>query len=252
MGPALFITGTDTGVGKTIVAGGLTAALCARGIDVGVMKPVESGCPRVDGALQPADGLFLRRMAGSRQRMTTVVPCAFEHPLAPAVAARLEGRPIDPDQLVSACRRIRARHDLVIVEGAGGLLVPLAPGRLMADLAAAMAISLLVVARLELGTINHTLLTVEAARTRRIRVAGVVLNQTRPELDLASRTNPEELGSLLDVPILGVMPYLGIMPNLPEMACQDGAETKPDPAREVLARAVEGAVDVDRLLDRIG
>ena len=246
MGPALFITGTDTGVGKTIVAGGLAAALSVRGIDVGVMKPVESGCPRVDGSLHPADGLFLRRMAGSGQRLKTVVPCTLEHPLAPAVAARLEGRSIDPDQLVSACRRIRARHDLVIVEGAGGLLVPIAPGWLMADLAAAMALPLLVVARLELGTINHALLTVEAARARGIRVTGVVLNQTRPEIDLAARTNPEELRSLLDAPILGVMPYL------PEMACEDWLGTKPNRAREVLAHTIEAAVDIDRLLERIG
>ncbi len=246
MEPALFITGTDTGVGKTIVAGGLAAALSTRGIDVGVMKPVESGCPRIDGSLHPADGLFLRKMAGSRQRMKTVVPCAFEHPLAPAVAARLEDRPVNPDQLVSACRRIRARHDLVIVEGAGGLLVPIAPGWLMADLAAAMALPLLVVARLELGTINHTLLTVEAARARGIRVAGVVLDQMRPEMDLAARTNPEELGSLLDAPILGVMPYL------PETACEEGVGTKPDRTREVLAHAVEDALDVDLLIERIG
>jgi len=246
VGRALFVTGTDTGVGKTIVAGGLAAALTARGLDVGVMKPVESGCPIVDGSLRPADGSFLRQMAGGRQRMKTVVPCALDRPLAPAVAARLEGRSIDPGRLVRACRRLQARHALVIVEGAGGLLVPLAPGWLMADLAAAMAIPLLVVARLELGTINHTLLTVEAARSRGIAVAGVVLNQTGPGADLASHTNPEELRALLDIPILGVIPYL------PELAGEKWVETNQDRVREILAQIVETAVEIDSLLERIG
>ena len=244
MNPALFITGTDTGVGKTVVAGGLAAALSARGHRVGVLKPVESGCPVVDGALRPEDGSFLRLMAGSRQRLSTVVPVVLSHPLAPAVAARLEGRSIDLEGLRGACRRLRSRFDLVLVEGAGGLLVPLSPDRLTADLVVSLAIPLLIVARVDLGTLNHTLLTVEAALSRGIPVAGVVLDQSRREVDSSARTNPGELRSLLEKPFH--VPLLGTLPYLSELDPGDPART-----RKLLAETIETNLAVDTLLERL-
>lgn len=208
-----FITGTDTGVGKTTVARAVAAALRKRGLRVGVCKPVETGCSRgADGELLPADALLLREAAGSEQDLAEVCPYRFTEPLAPAVAAKRSGEQID---VVALARRIEAmgeRHDVIVVEGAGGWLVPLAPHVTFADLAARLRLSVLLVVANRLGALNHALLTAENIRMRGVEFAGYVWNRVSASDDLAVQTNPAVLAAWLGE-ALGDIPYLGPEPR---------------------------------------
>jgi len=168
IGRGYFVTATDTGVGKTFVTAALAATLRARGRDVAVFKPVQSGAvaddPSGDAVLLGADCVY-----------------AFSAPLAPLVAARAEGRTIELEPILARAGELAREHELLLVEGAGGLLVPLADDLDLADLAAALGLPLVIVARAGLGTVNHTLLTIEAARARGLDLAGVVLNGKNDE-----------------------------------------------------------------------
>ena len=202
----IFITGTDTGVGKTYVARGIAAALKYSGINVGVMKPAETGCRRRSGKLLPADALRLIAAAGVTDALSLVNPYTLHEPLAPAVAAERKGRSIDPETIIRACRTLAARHDFMLVEGAGGVMVPLTYEFLFLDLAAALRLPALIVARPGLGTINHTLLTVSALHHRRIRIAGIVINYAGDwKTGLAEKTNPAIIERMSGVRVLGVI-----------------------------------------------
>ena len=203
----LFVTGTDTGVGKTWVTCGVARSLVEAGLEVAVRKPAESGCARVDGELLPADAVALRTAAGSRESLEEICAVRLEEPLAPAVAAQRAGQTIDVDAMVSGYRAAAERWDAVLVEGAGGLLVPLADGVSYADLAVALGGRVLVVTAARLGAINHTLLTLEAVRARGLEVAGVVVNHVAAEEDLATRTLAETLADLDGTPVLGSVPH---------------------------------------------
>lgn len=215
MGTAIFVTGTDTGVGKTVLSVALASALRTAGLDVGVMKPVECGAP-TDGF---ADRDLLAMAAGTvdRDDPEDICPYRLEQPLAPSVAAVVENVELDIGLLQSAFSRLKAHHDVLIVEGAGGLLVPLRDDYLIADLISDFGhlegeepLPVIVVARPGLGTINHTLLTLEVARARGLRVVGVVVNDYREEsAGLAERTNPDVIARTGDVPVLGVLPHFG-------------------------------------------
>ena len=201
----LFITGTDTGVGKTFVARGIVSALRAQGRRVGVMKPVETGC---GGGLtrRPADALALRSAAGSKVSLDHICPYRLDAPLAPDVAARLENVRIDPQVILAAFRVIDADHDLTLVEGAGGLLVPIVDRYSIADLARDLDLPLLVVVDSKLGAINHTLLTLEAAAARGLAVRGYVLNHAGAA-DKAAATNASVLARCTDAPCLGTIEW---------------------------------------------
>lgn len=195
----LFVTATDTGVGKTWVACALARAAVRRGLRVAVMKPCETG----DGD----DGARLLDAAGRALDPELARPYRFHLPASPEVAARAEGAVVDPTRIADACARLTRDADFTLVEGAGGLLVPLAPGVLMADLAARLGLPLLVVARASLGTVNHTLLTLEAARARALAVAGVVLSRAVDSTGPEEPTNPDAIATWGRVPILGVFPH---------------------------------------------
>jgi dethiobiotin synthetase len=211
--PGLFVTGTDTGVGKTLVACALARALRARGIDLGVLKPAETGV----GPAGPLDAQALRAAAGAKEPIEEVCPEAFTLPAAPAVAAQAEGRKVDLGRIRDAAARLRARHQFLLVEGAGGALVPLAAGVSMLDLARELELPALVVARGALGTINHTLLTLEALAGRGIPLAGVVVSHGPAPLSAPDAANlawlREALGSRL----------LGELPPLEDPSAADGA-----------------------------
>lgn len=198
------MSATDTGVGKTLVACELIRRMRGRGIDAVGMKPVETGV----GADGPLDALALRAASGALDPLEDVCPQHFALPAAPAVAAEAEGRCVDPEALRRAFTRLAARHECVIVEGAGGLLVPLCPGLDMAGLAAALQLPVLVVARARLGTVNHTLLTLEALRSRGLHAVGVVVSRADGPLSGADERNlgclRESLGQLWlgDIPCL--------------------------------------------------
>ena len=228
----LFITGTDTGVGKTFVACGIVGMLQARGFRVGVMKPVETGCSNGD-TLHPADATALRAAARSGEALATICPYRFKVPTAPDVAARLTGIRIDPSVILNSYRTIEASHDVTLVEGAGGLLVPIVDRYTMADLARDMALPILVVVNSKLGAINHTLLTLECAKTRDLSTAGYILNRVSNTDDIATTTNAELLARCTDVPCLG------------SMGCIESQNVDP-------TTAVEAAISWDTLVACLG
>jgi dethiobiotin synthetase len=200
----VFVTGTDTGVGKTLVACALLRALRARGIDAGAMKPIETGV----GPGGPADAIALQAAAGGRDPLADVCPQPFALAAAPAAAARAERRAVDLAAIDAAYERLRARRELLVVEGAGGLLVPITAKFAMADLAQRMGLPLLVVARAALGTINHTRLTLESARARGLAVAGVVISHSDGVLSAADTANLDELRRELGAALLSEIPAL--------------------------------------------
>jgi dethiobiotin synthetase len=183
----LFVTGTDTGVGKTVVAGALCASLRAAGVRVAAVKPVLSGLDEPDDSGWPPDHELLAAATGARP--DDVAPLRFGPPVSPHLAAELAGTTIDPADLVAAVRRAAATAEVTVVEGVGGLLVPLAPGHAVRDLATTLGLPLVVAARPGLGTINHTLLTVEAARAAALDVRAIVLTPWPAEPSVVERSN---------------------------------------------------------------
>jgi dethiobiotin synthetase len=208
VGAGLFITGTDTGVGKTFVACGLAALLSESGCRVGVMKPAETGCLEKDGKLFPEDAVKLKEAAGCAVPLEKVCPFQLRDPLAPGIAAEREGTRIDIDRLIDIYDEISSAHDITLVEGAGGLMVPLLPSYTYADFAHVVKLPTLVVAANRLGALNHLLLTLEHASCKGLRVLGYVLNQIQSEPSLAVDTNRAALSTLTAVPCLGEISYL--------------------------------------------
>jgi len=208
MRKGIFITGTDTGVGKTLVASGLLLALKEMGFSVCPMKPVETGCKLRRGRLIPQDTIRLINISGVNEALEKVNPYRFKPPLAPAVAAEFENTVIRKKKILSAFNYLVKKYDIIIVEGAGGIMVPVYKKYLILDLIKDMETPLIIVSRPGLGTINHTCLTIEAARNRGIGIIGVIINYTaKTKKTLAEKTNPEIIESLTRVPVLGVIPY---------------------------------------------
>jgi len=206
----LFVTGTDTEVGKTAVTAALAYAFRRRGLSVGVMKPVATGCARRGsgrggGRLVSEDARLLQRAAGSNDSIDLVCPYRFEPASAPLTALR-KGQEISLGRIEECFRILAARHDVMLVEGIGGLLVPLDGRNTVADLARRLSLPVLVVARTGLGTINHTLLTIEHARSAGLELLGVVFNRRGGKPSLAERTNPQVVRKLGRVSVLGVVP----------------------------------------------
>jgi len=211
----IFITGTDTDVGKTWVAAGLTAALRQRGVKAVYFKPVQSGCPREGGRLIPTDADFARTLAGLSEPLEVLTPIALRLPVAPGVAAAQEGVAVDLVSIAAGIRDLAGRYEFLVVEGAGGLYVPLIGTHfLVLDLIRWLRLSLVVVARAGLGTINHTALTVKAAQAADIEVAGVILNRYPESPGLAEETNPGVIEALTGVPILGRLPEVADLSSL--------------------------------------
>lgn len=202
--PALLVTGTDTGVGKTFVACALAHALRAAGHRVAVMKPVETG---VVGDVAE-DALALRAAAGDPAPLDDVCPWRLPDPLAPAVAAARAGVTIDVAALDRLLARRRRAADVLLVEGAGGLLVPLTGTTTFLDLAVAHRLPLLVVAANRLGTVNHCALTARVAAAAGLAVRGFVLSQPAPATDLSAETNPGLVATLTGRPCLAVLGHL--------------------------------------------
>jgi dethiobiotin synthetase len=209
MGQGIFITGTDTGVGKTFVACGLAALLRESGYRVGVMKPAETGCAGDDGNWAPQDALALKAAAGCETPLAQICPYQFREPLAPSVAAEREGRRVDIDRLMDIYGEISAAHDITLVEGAGGLMVPLLPSYTFADFARVLKLPVIVVAANRLGVINHLTLTLEHASCKGLSVLGYILNRLSSENSLAADTNREVLSGLTGVQCLGELPFIG-------------------------------------------
>ena len=203
-----FVTGTDTGVGKTVASAWLAAAARAAGKRVSYVKPAQTGLAT---SATGSDADFVRAAAG----VEAVELLRFPEPLAPSVAAEIAGTPIDAEALVASVKALDADVDELIVEGAGGLLVPLGDGWTMADLAAALGAALVVVVRPGLGTLNHTALTLEAARSRGLAVAGLVVSGWPADPGVTERTNLDRLEAMA--------PVLHRIPLVPGLSVEDGA-----------------------------
>jgi dethiobiotin synthetase len=211
MSKGYFITGTDTGVGKTVVTALLASIFRRQGLHVGVMKPVETGCPRYGDQLIPQDSLFLRQISGCTAPQELVTPYAFAEPLAPAIAAERAGITIEMKHIRRCYEQLLAEHDIVLVEGAGGLLVPLTAQFTMHDIAVELDLPVLIVVCNRLGAINHTALTVSVAHERS-QVLGIVLNHIQaPDNDLAMQTNVDALRHWGKAPLLAQVPYLSVV-----------------------------------------
>lgn len=208
MPKGIFILGTDTDVGKTVVTAGLACAFRARGIRVGVMKPVASGCIAYGDMRVSEDIVFL--MEAARNEYTSLSsPIRLKEPLAPSVAAEIEGTEIDVSKILRAYRQLGRQYDTILVEGVGGLCVPVRDDYFVSDLIRDLGLPVIIVGRIGLGTINHTLLTIEALRSRGITIAGVVLNGLDPQSkSLAEATNPSVIEKLGAVRLLGVLPQI--------------------------------------------
>jgi dethiobiotin synthetase len=227
----LFVVGTDTGVGKTTVACGLLRLALRRGLRPVPFKPVETGCDP-----NPLDAWALWRASGERVAREAVCSYALRLPAAPALAAQCEGVEIDIDRLVTRARELAAAGEWLLVEGAGGLLVPYAAGVTAADLVAKIGLPVLIVARTSLGTVNHTSLTIRETQRTGVPIATVLLSQTEPV------AGPQEFGNAdLITAVTGLRP-LGPVPHL-------SATVRADP--DLLADALEAALApaaLDRLL----
>ena len=199
----LVVTGTGTGVGKTVVTAALATLAVAGGLRVAVLKPVQTGvAPGERGDLGE-----VRRLVGDTARLTTHELARYPDPLAPATAAARVGRaPVTPAEAAEAATKLTVEHDLVLVEGAGGLLVRFTPDGTLADVAAALDAPVLVVAAAGLGTLNHTELTTAALAARGLRRVGVVIGSWPAEPDLAARANLSDLPAVTGVPLLGRLP----------------------------------------------
>jgi dethiobiotin synthetase len=213
----VFVTGTDTGVGKTWIAAGITAVLRRWGLSACYFKPVQSGCPEENGRLIPTDARFAQELIDLAEPLELLTPITLRLSLAPGVAAAREGVEVDLDRVAQARAELAGRYDLLVTEGAGGLYVPLRDTNfLVLDMIKWLKLPLIVVARAGLGTINHTVLTVKAAQQGGVPVAGVVINRYPEKPSLAEETNPEVIAALTDVPILGKVP------EIPEIASPEG------------------------------
>ncbi|MDQ7785434.1 MAG: dethiobiotin synthase [Desulfomonilaceae bacterium] len=205
----LFVTGTDTGVGKTLVTAGLVRFARIQGRRCVAIKPVETGCPVRSGMLHPEDGVFLMEASESDLSLDECAPFRFSLPAAPARAAAMEGSRIFLSDLVEHVQAVAESRDFVIAEGAGGLMVPIEDRLMMIDLVERLGCPVLLVARSRLGTINHTLLSVEALRRRDLEIAGIILSGHDEESGPEERYTRRDVERLVgDTPVT-VLPYLG-------------------------------------------
>ena len=197
----LFVAGTDTGVGKTIVAGALASALKLKGFRVGVMKPIACG--------SRGDAEYLMNCAGIQEPMDWVNPIYLKHPLSPNVAARIEKTKIDLKKVIRTLNQFKPKYDYLVIEGCGGLLVPITDKFFVVDLIPLMKAKTLLVSRAGLGAINHTLLSLEALTSRKIKAEGIIFNRlSSGALSIPEQTNPGVISRIGKIPSLGVFPYM--------------------------------------------
>lgn len=225
---SLFITGTDTDVGKTLVASGLCAALAKRGINVGATKPFAAGQKEPQG-FASKDAQILSNAAKSASDGEALInPQFFPVPASPFTASQECGIVPDVGLAIDAYFELAKKHDLVIVEGMGGIMVPIRKDYFMADLAADMRLDVLVVCPQRIGSVNHTLMTIAACIERKIGVAGIIINDTGGR-SYEPTVLQRDLGALLGVPVLGSLGRLD------------------DTSPESVATALESIIDIDAL-----
>ena len=204
----LFITGTDTGVGKSLITGGIAAILRGQGLKVGVFKPIASGCRHDREGLVSDDTEFLAVCADADYPLTVITPVTYKTPAAPVTCAEIEGYPVDFEAIAAAYNYLCETCDVVLVEGIGGAIVPITETETILDLAVEFDLPTVIVARPNLGTINHSLLTIEAVRNAGLPVAGLVINGYNAKTaDVPEETSPQVICDFSDTTLLSVVPY---------------------------------------------
>ncbi len=234
MAKGIFITGTDTGVGKTIVSATLAYALHREGVDFGYLKPVETGIPDTEYLNTLSDAARVKAAGHLATPLPEIVPFRFREPLAPLLAARREGITLSAATLRTTVRHLLCRQrEFFLVEGAGGLLAPLCPGYLVLDLIRDLGLPVLVVSRTGLGAVNHALLTLDHIRRQNLRLIGLAANHFSVSPGLAEREFINQLSEFDPVPIVGELPFL-----------------EPAPARDRDWEKLAGHLEIDRILDQ--
>lgn len=202
-----FVTGTDTDVGKTCISLGLVEKLKQSGKSVGVMKPISAGCENTEAGLRNSDAVMLQEVSNVELSYETINPYAFEPPIAPHIAAREVNTRVDMETIIKHFHTIQSQSESVITEGAGGWMVPLNDFQTMADLAAQMALPVIVVVGMRLGCLSHALLTIQAIQKSKLPVAGWVANHIDPDMS-RPQENIQTLIEMIDAPLLGEVPFL--------------------------------------------
>ena len=204
-----FISGTDTGIGKTVVTACLLAFYRKHGIDTGIMKPVETGVDPKCSSEANSDAKFLLKIARNQDTLQEVCPIRLKPAAAPLQATRITNQPLDIASIIEKFHILQNRHDQMLVEGIGGLMAPLKPNYLVSDLIKDMKLPLIIVSPITLGAINHSLLTLKAAQQAKIEIAGFIMNRSK-----SGSLNDIELGQakiiqeLSGIPILGECPFI--------------------------------------------
>jgi len=236
---AIFITGTDTGVGKTVVCAGLAAAFKNKGMDVGVMKPIATGVKRQRDKYISSDAKFLINASKVKDDASLINPYSIDLPLAPNIAFKLRKKNISLDKIKDCFYKLSTKHSLLLIEGIGGLLVPIYDNYLVANFIKDLDVPLLIVSRNGLGTINHTLLTLKQADEFGIEILGIIFNRTiNGAKDISQKTNPGIIQKIAKVNIFGELPYIK------SVNVENGKITN-------LAKAVEKNIKIDALLKKV-
>lgn len=205
----LFITGTDTGIGKTVVTASILAWLRQQGKKVGVMKPIETGVDSECSSSANSDALFLMECGGIGDALAEVCPIRLKPAASPYQAGLIENRTLQSETILSAYRTLSGKHDWMLVEGVGGVKVPITRDYGVVDLMRDLGLPAVVVARYSLGTLNHTLMTLDTLKQNGIPVRGVVFNRTGPEtLDVIEQDQPRLIEELSGTKVLGEFPYI--------------------------------------------
>jgi dethiobiotin synthetase len=207
MEKGIFVTATDTEVGKTFVSALLIRSFRQQGIKTGYLKPVATGCHLEGETLVSEDISFINTFTGQDMEHTLHCPVRYLKPLAPLAAAQLENRPLDLQMVWTAFELLKKRYSLLVVEGIGGVMVPLKKDYLVLDMMAEMNLPTLVVCRPSLGTINHSLLTLQAIKSRGIPIIGFLTNGKREDADETALTSPDLIAKFSQVSYLGHIPY---------------------------------------------
>jgi dethiobiotin synthetase len=229
----VFITGTDTNVGKTVITAGIAAVMQSLGYETGVYKPIQSGCINRNGFYISPDLQFVKTVDSNIKIKSTY---NFINPVAPALAAKIENVEIIPQEILSDYNFMKKFNDFVVVEGAGGLLCPVYDDLFISDIVKLLNIPLIIVTKADLGTINHTLLTIKTAQGMGIKVKGVIINKfLENTIDMAEKTAPEYISKLSGVEVLGILPEIQ----------SKNAELNP----EILVSEVVKNINIEKIFD---
>jgi dethiobiotin synthetase len=204
-----FISGTDTGVGKTVVTACLLALYRKQGVDTGIMKPVETGVDPECSSEANSDAKFLLAVSGNADTLEEICLIRLRPAAAPLQAARMTDQTLDINSILENFRKLQTRHDQMLVEGVGGLMVPLKPGYFIIDLIRDMGLPLIIVSQLALGTLNHTLLTLKVAKDAGVEIAGVILNRSdNCPLNEVEQGQADLIEELSGIPVIGECPFI--------------------------------------------